>query len=286
MVWIDRAGRVESLGLPARAVAQATLSPDGRRIAVARLEGGAFELWMNDVARKTEDRLDLKGINLRPVWGPRGDRIAFVSERKGEYDTYTARPDGSDVQPLLTKDFDEAPLAWTHDGRRLIDKEWHPDGSTPVSVIDLDSGPDHRREVLIPNSAGLVEVALSRDDRWLLFTGTASGRREVYVQALRGQQVATRVSSNGGTDPFWSPAGGEIVFRHGDQIVSVSFRPEGDRVVIGRETVLFRLSPSSALYSIAPDGRFLAGRLADPEPPPGIRVVVNWFEELKGRGVR
>jgi hypothetical protein len=41
------------------------------------------------------------------------------------------------------------------------------------------------------------------------------------------------------------------------------------------------LPSSSTLYGVAPDGRFLVARLAEPEPASGIRVVLNWFEELK-----
>jgi serine/threonine-protein kinase len=285
LVWIDRAGRIEPLGLPPHKMVDAALSPDGRRIAVGRVEGGTFELWMDDVARKTEERLDIKGSNFAAVWDPRGEKIAFVSERKGEYDTYTAQADGSNVQPLLTRDFDEQPLAWTHDGRRLIDKEWRPDGSTPVNVIDLNAGPDHNTEILVANSVGgNPSLSLSRDDKWLLFTRLAAGRREVYVQPFRASAASTRVSSKGGTDPLWSAAGSEIFFHHGDDVVSVSFRQDGEHAVIGSETVLFPLADSSSLCGIAPDGRFLVARLTDPEPPPGIRVVLNWFAELKGRG--
>ena len=68
-VWIDRAGRLESLGLPAHKMVDASIAPDGRRVAVGRMEGGTYELWMDDVARKTEDRLDIKGSNFaKAMW--------------------------------------------------------------------------------------------------------------------------------------------------------------------------------------------------------------------------
>jgi serine/threonine-protein kinase len=281
-VWVDRAGRIESLGLPARMVTDAALSPDGRRIAAGRVEGGTYELWMDDVARKTEERPDIKGSNSRAIWDPRGGAIAFISERKGEYDIYTANADGSNAQPLLTKDWDEKPLGWTHDGRWLVETEWRLDGSTPANVIDLAAGSDHKAEDLALDTAS--GVALSRDDQWLVFTRITSGRPEVYAQPFRTRTAATRVSSNGGIEPFWSPTGNEIFFRRDDTLVSASFRPEGGRVVIGSETPLFRLPSSSLLCGVAPDGRFLVARLSDPAPPPGIRIVLNWFEELKGRG--
>jgi Tol biopolymer transport system component len=280
-VWIDRTGKVEPLGLPARRVAFAALSPDGRFIATSRAEGGYFEIWMNDVIRRTEDRLDIKGNNLNAIWSQTGDEIAFVSERKGEYDAYASRPDGSAERPLLTKDIDEQPLALTRDGRRLIVKEWLPDGSTPVSLVDLGAGPDHRSEVLFRSMGLGIGIALSRDDRWMAFAGLTSGRRQILVQAVRAGAVATRVSRDGGAEPFWSPSGTEIFFHANDALVSVPIRAEGERVVAGSETTLFPLPPSSILFGVAPDGRFLVARLAEPEPTRGIRVVLHWFEELK-----
>jgi serine/threonine-protein kinase len=282
LVWADRSGAMQTLGFTPRNVEDAALSPDGRRMAVGRVETGSFELWIDDLERKTEERLDTKGSNFGVVWSPKGDAYAFISERKGEYDTYTARADGSNVQALLTDDFDEAPMAWTGDGRRLLAKEWHPDGSVPLVVVD--TGAANARQVLNPNLGAGSTAKLAPGDRWLMYTSAQSGRYEVYVAPFPAGTPAVRVSSSGGNEPFWSPAGNEIFFHHNKDFVSVSFREDGGRAVIGAEKALFPLG-TSTVYDVAPDGqRFLVGRLAEPEPVPGIRVVVNWFEELKGLG--
>jgi serine/threonine-protein kinase len=282
-VWIDRSGKVEPLGLPARRVAGGTLSPDGRFIATTRIEGGNYEIWMNDVTRKTEDRLEIKGTNLLPIWNRKGDEVAFVSERKGEYDTYASRQDGSAERPLLTKDIDEMPLAWARDGRRLVVKEWRTDGTNPVALVDFGAGAEPRSETLLPTSALNPGVALSPDDRWMAFTGLAEGRRQVFAQALRAGAGAIRISHNGGSEPYWSKTGSELFFQNPDAVMSVSLHFEGERIVPGGETTLFPLPPSSILFGMAPDGRFLVARLAEPEPTRGVRVVLNWFEELKQR---
>jgi serine/threonine-protein kinase len=281
LVWADRSGTMEPLGLPPHVMIDAALSPDGRRVAVGRIEGGTFELWMDDLERKTEDRLDVKGSNFGAVWYPKGDGIAFVSERKGEYDTYTARPDGGNVQALLTNDVDELPTAWARDGRRLLEKEWRPDGTVPLVLVDTGAG--NARQVLIPNVGSGASIKLAPDDRWLLYSSSSSGRSEVYVAPFPAVTPVVRVSSNGGSDPLWSPTGDEFFFRHNQDLVSVSFHEERDRAVIGSEKKLFSLG-SSTVFDVALDGRrFLVGRLAEREPPPGIRVVVNWFEELRAR---
>jgi len=281
LIWADRTGRFEPLGLPPRMLDDAALSPDGRRIAVTRMEAGTYELWIDDIARKSEERLDIKGTNFSAVWHPGGSSLAFVSLRKGEYDTYSATADGGDVQPVLTKDFDEQPVAWTHDGRALIYKEWRLDGASPMSLIDLAAGPNAQPQVVIPKSAdGESTARLRRDDRWVLFVNIVAGRREVYVQRFPAKAPAVRVSRNGGVRPRWSPSGDEIVFQQAGQVWTASFREEGERAIIGEETRLFSLPPASVLYDVAPDGRFLIGRPAGVVSP-NLRVVINWFDELK-----
>jgi len=46
----------------------------------------------------------------RTVWPPDGTRIAFASNRDGDWDIYTMRPDGTDVRQLtMNEDLDEYP---------------------------------------------------------------------------------------------------------------------------------------------------------------------------------
>jgi TolB protein len=40
------------------------------------------------------------GHAIFPSWSPKGDRISFTSDRSGEYDIYTIRPDATGTQPL------------------------------------------------------------------------------------------------------------------------------------------------------------------------------------------
>lgn len=114
---------------------------------------------------------------------------------------------------------------------------------------------------------------------------TVSGSSEVYVQRFPEQSPPVRISSRGGGQAFWSPTSSEIFYRREEEVVSVRYREEGGRFVVADETVLFRLAHASfGLYGVTPDGRrFLIRRSIEPPPAPGIRVVLNWLEELKQR---
>ena len=74
----------------------------------------------------------------------------------------------------------------------------------------------------------------------------------------------------------------------GGQAVPVQ---SGTTLVAGRPQVLFEfpmfVAPGGRPYDITPDGRFVIIRAAEPEPGGGTAsnmiLVLNWFEELKGR---
>ena len=55
--------------------------------------------------------------------------------------------------------------------------------------------------------------ALSGDDQWLAFTSNQSGRDEVFVRRLEGDDEQIQVSVGGGSEPAWSVDGHELVYR-------------------------------------------------------------------------
>src|SRR5919201_42308 len=58
------------------------------------------------------------GLDRMPRWSPDGKRIAFVSNRSGDWQIWTINPDGSGLQQLT----------YTSSGRTLY-PVWSPDGT-------------------------------------------------------------------------------------------------------------------------------------------------------------
>jgi len=77
------------------------------------------------------------GDDWYPVWSPEGQRIAFLSERDGNWDIYVMDADGSNPTNL-THDagFDGYP-AWSPDGQRIAFAS-NRDGNTEIYVIAAD----------------------------------------------------------------------------------------------------------------------------------------------------
>jgi Tol biopolymer transport system component len=86
-------------------------SPDGRTIAFINDDGhGNYNIFTID-AECQEDKLekctprqltDSEGSNVSPGWSPDGSRIAFSSNRNGEWAVYTMNSDGADVRQLTS----------------------------------------------------------------------------------------------------------------------------------------------------------------------------------------
>ena len=142
-------------------------------------------------------------------------------------------------------------------------------------------------ELLIHTPFSELQPKLSPDGRWLAYTSNESGQSEVYVQPFPGLGGKWQISTDGGTEPAWSPQGTELFYRSGRRMMVVPVQTD-PAFRAGRPEILFEgsyrgLNSAPAAYQyydISQDGQqFL---MVKPGQNPGqINVVLNWFEELK-----
>ena len=69
------------------------------------------------------------GLDVRPTWSPDGTRIAFTSNRDGNYEIYVMNSDGSNPRNATSHPARDDHAAWHPDGRLLF-------------VSDRDGGSD------------------------------------------------------------------------------------------------------------------------------------------------
>ena len=129
----------------------------------------------------------------------------------------------------------------------------------------------------------------------MAYVSNESGRDEVYVRPYPGPGEQHTISTSGGKEPVWSPAGGELFYRNGDDVMLVAFTADRTFHAASPERLFagpYGLDDSSGgiggvpNYDLSRDGQQLlmvkpTAQTNTEADPPGIIVVTHWFEELK-----
>ncbi len=289
LALVDREGNVQRLGFPPARFLDASIGPQGRRLAVTIFENQG-DVWVYDLDTLDRRRLTRGGFNWRPHWSADGERIYFSSNRHSENGIsaiYRTSPDAGpgDGEPVL------------EDSRNLAIDHLHSSDRAVISVLDGNQIGDTyiadlQKGTMAPAArrGNVSELlgSLSPDGRWLALTVDASGRYEIVLQPMEGDPGARiQVSTEGGEEPSWAPDMSEIFYRYGDTLYSVSISFDGGRPVPGRPTPVYRdqtwTNVGGFSYWRNPaDGRFLIVRADQPPTSRSLRVVEGWKNVVVG----
>ena len=287
LAWIDRSGKNEGIiGTPAL-FENPRLSPDGKRVAVFKPEGGG-DIWVSDLERGNSTRFTFDpGSDNVPVWSPDGSRIAFVSNRDGGvFNVYQKSSGGTGDDELLLKTPNNKLLNdWSADGRYLLYQESDPKTKEDLWVLPLFGDRKPMRVLGTPFSE--QNASFSPDGRWIAYESDENGTRHAYVQSFPVSGGKWQISTTFGAVPRWRPDGKELFFGADGPLMAVDLTGTvpGGQFKAGAPRELFQgllpLGPHN--YDVTPGGRrFLL--LAAPTLSAGgspIVVVLNWMSGHK-----
>jgi TolB protein len=94
-------------------------SPDGKRLVYRTFGPEGEGLRILNLENNASTKLT-EGYDNFPSWSPRGDRIVFVREVAGDYEIFTIRPDGKDLQRLTNSPGNDAHPTFSPDGEWII----------------------------------------------------------------------------------------------------------------------------------------------------------------------
>ncbi len=184
---------------------------------------------------------------------PSGPRIAFASDRAGQFDIYTMNPDGTNVTRLTTDPGADRFPAWSATGNRIA---WTQ--GSDIAVMNADGSGKVNLTADIADVA--QRPAWSRDGKFIVFTRQVAGHWEIWRMYADGSgKVALVPFSMTGADNY-------------------------DPVVNDRETVFY--SQNGDIYSILLAGGFplavLTGTEVDEVPDIGARGTMTFSRSTGG----
>ena len=279
---VDLGGRVQRLPPPPAVFRDPSMSPDGRRIAVAKDD----DIWVLDRAQGALTRLTSAGGAKRPEWSPDGRFVLFVHQSGTRVALRRVAADGSTPSEslLVLPDAEIWEGRYAPGGRSLLVRYIaRGSGRRDIGVVPLD--PPGPLQPLLQSSVDEVAPIVSPDGRWLAYVSNESGRAEVYVRAFPGMGGRVQVSVDGGTEPVWSPRGDALYYRSGYTMVAAALNIGGVVTVIGRRPLFTEPGHPADLthrsYDITPDGRqfVMLRKVGDQR----LLVTLHRFENLAAR---
>jgi serine/threonine-protein kinase len=221
----DRKGAEQRLPLPAGSYMHPTLSPDGKRVVLAKFEQTRGKLFVYDRDRQVLAPLTPEpGRYFAPVWSPDGDRIAFSQYNSSQPRIAWKSADGSgEIQTPASQDTDaEFPSSWSADGKFIAYVLTHPAGQTgPDNIGILELGPSPVKRLWLAGPGDKSAPVFSPDGRWIAYVSNETGQNEVYLRPFTGTAGKIKISRDGGSEPVWNRDGRELVYRSGDDFLSV-----------------------------------------------------------------
>ncbi len=286
LTWYRRDGtRLASVG-PVGPLRSPRISPDGRAIAMNRLESeNDFSVWLID-SRGVATRFTFGDYDLNPIWAPDGASVIFSSPRDGLPPNLFQKSlaGGSEERRLMHSVIDSIATDWSRDGRYVVYQA--NELGTNWNIWALPLVGDQAPQPVLRTQFNETDPRISPDGRWLAYVSDESGQWQVYVQRFLSSGGKWQVSSAGGNQPQWSHDGKELFYIASDQKLMIVTVHPGQSLEPGPPKPLFQLhTPNDSLISDydvdRDDQRFLVSTLVSDEPSPPLTVVMNWTAILE-----
>ncbi len=296
LTWRDETGRkLSSVGQQQFRIRNIGLSPDGKRVVVAGqdIEGGDWSIWLHDAERPTKHRLTFEqGDEDLPAWAPNGDEVvyrALFQERAA--DLFARQADGlGESRRIIESSARESEHAVSPDGNVVI----YQVAAAPGVGFDLryvqssDEGQTDR--AYLETEFNEIQPSFSPDGRYVVYSSSESGRGEIYARRFPEGDGLVQVSSEGGGQPSWGPAG-HVIDWVADDTLMVARVDRDAGLTVNDVRPVFRHSTlrsnQCCNYAVAADGRILtidevdAAETSPQESRPAIHITENWFEEFR-----
>ena len=211
-----------------------------------------------------------------------GSSLIYTIDRLDAAHVMLQRLDGSAPVSIGSSINDLSAGGFAADGT-LILNELPPTDHYLVSRIR--PGRDNRPQPFADGPTFPSEARPSPDGKWVAFSASLEGRRQVFVQATSGDGPRRQITVDGGREPVWRHDGKELYLRRNSGVFAVAMQLDGG-LSWGKPVLLFPgpFVNSWFDFDVGRDGRFLMLKAASTEDAPSqLNIVLNWTTELLSR---
>jgi serine/threonine protein kinase len=212
-----------------------SVSPDGRFVVFQSNRDGDIDIFVLEIETSNLRQITDNTIWDRlPSWSPDGERIVFSSDTRNDetFDLYSIRPDGTDLQPVLSNGARNSHARWSTDGRYIVFTTGATDeaDSWEIARLDLETGETVN---LTDNDSADWSPNFSPDGQAIVYLTRGSGRAAIASMDINGGQR-------------------RIIYDGPGYEWGASFSPDGSHVTFTSD-----ISGSDELYMVTTDGEDL-----------------------------
>jgi Tol biopolymer transport system component/DNA-binding winged helix-turn-helix (wHTH) protein len=230
-VALSRPNRPEKLpiGHDAKDLA---VSFTGHRLAYEQIHGNT-NIWRLDLSQRqaqAEKVVASSREQTAPNYSPDGTKIAFMSNRSGNWEIWVSDSDGSNALQLSSFGIRATGTPrWSPDGK-LIAFDSRVGGEANIYLVDPRGGVPHKLDIDV---RGTNEPSWSHDGKWIYFVnGEDRGNPKIWKVGSTGGH-AVQIAQHLGYLPYESSDGKYVYFSFEGQLWQVAIDGAGEQPVQG-----------------------------------------------------